>query len=136
MTGWRPCSPGSATTAPNEPPPRGLAHDLRAACRSGDGGDRCGRPVRRRRVAARGELSAWTETELSMRMIRVTAAQAIVRFLAAQRTIVEGREAPLFAGCWAIFGHGNVAGMGEALARARGTLPTFRAHNEQAMALA
>jgi 3D-(3,5/4)-trihydroxycyclohexane-1,2-dione acylhydrolase (decyclizing) len=68
--------------------------------------------------------------------IRLTAAQAVVRFLAAQRTVVDGREEPLFAGCWAIFGHGNVAGMGEALYHARETLPTFRAHNEQGMALA
>jgi 3D-(3,5/4)-trihydroxycyclohexane-1,2-dione acylhydrolase (decyclizing) len=68
--------------------------------------------------------------------IRLTAAQAVVRYLAAQRTVIEGAEAPLFAGVWAIFGHGNVAGMGEALYHARETLPTFRAHNEQGMALA
>ncbi len=42
----------------------------------------------------------------------------------------------MFAGCWAIFGHGNVAGMGTALSQARDALPTLRAHNEQAMALA
>ena len=40
---------------------------------------------------------------------------------------------PLFGGVWAIFGHGNVAGMGEALHGMRDALPTFRAHNEQAM---
>ncbi|UEM18645.1 3D-(3,5/4)-trihydroxycyclohexane-1,2-dione acylhydrolase (decyclizing) [Skermanella mucosa] len=68
--------------------------------------------------------------------IRLTAAQAVVRYLAAQRSVVDGAEVPLFAGCWAIFGHGNVAGMGEALYHARETLPTFRAHNEQGMALA
>jgi 3D-(3,5/4)-trihydroxycyclohexane-1,2-dione acylhydrolase (decyclizing) len=68
--------------------------------------------------------------------VRLTAAQALVRFLAAQRTVVDGAEIPLFAGCWAIFGHGNVAGIGEALYQARETLPTFRAHNEQGMALA
>ncbi len=68
--------------------------------------------------------------------MRLTAAQALVRHLAAQRTIVGDVELPLFAGCWAIFGHGNVAGMGEALHQARDTLPTLRAHNEQAMALA
>jgi 3D-(3,5/4)-trihydroxycyclohexane-1,2-dione acylhydrolase (decyclizing) len=68
--------------------------------------------------------------------IRLTAAQALVRYLAAQRTLVDGAELPLFAGCWAIFGHGNVAGIGEALSQARETLPTFRAHNEQGMALA
>ncbi len=71
-----------------------------------------------------------------MATIRLTAAQAIVRFLVAQRTLLDGQDAPLFAGCWAIFGHGNVAGMGEALFHARDALPTLRAHNEQAMALA
>ncbi len=71
-----------------------------------------------------------------MATVRLTAAQAVVRYLAAQRTLLDGREAPLFAGCWAIFGHGNVAGLGEALHQARATLPTFRAHNEQGMALA
>ena len=66
--------------------------------------------------------------------IRLTMAQALVRYLAAQRTVVDGREVPLFAGVWAIFGHGNVAGVGEALYRYRAELPTYRAHNEQAMA--
>lgn len=69
-----------------------------------------------------------------MTTIRLTAAQALVRYLAAQQTLVEGETVPLFAGIWAIFGHGNVAGMGEALVDCRETLPTFRAHNEQAMA--
>ena len=68
--------------------------------------------------------------------IRLTAAQAVVRYLAAQRSDIDGAEVPLFAGCWGIFGHGNVAGLGEALYHARETLPTFRAHNEQGMALA
>ena len=67
-------------------------------------------------------------------MTRLTAAQALVRALAAQRTDLNGQRVPLFAGGWAIFGHGNVAGMGEALHGVRDTLPTFRAHNEQAMA--
>jgi 3D-(3,5/4)-trihydroxycyclohexane-1,2-dione acylhydrolase (decyclizing) len=57
-------------------------------------------------------------------------AEAVVRFLAAQ----EMDGAPLFAGVWAIFGHGNVAGLGPALHAARRKLPTLRAHNEQAMA--
>src|SRR6476619_5834255 len=69
-----------------------------------------------------------------MTTIRLTMAQALVRFLAAQGTVVDGREVPLFAGVWAIFGHGNVAGLGEALYRHRAALPTYRAHNEQAMA--
>lgn len=69
-----------------------------------------------------------------MKTIRLTAAQALVRYLAAQKMRIGGVEQPLFAGIWAIFGHGNVAGMGEALADCRQTLPTYRAHNEQAMA--
>ena len=69
-----------------------------------------------------------------MATIRLTAAQAMVRYLAAQRTRVKDDEQPLFAGVWAIFGHGNVAGLGEALHAARDQLPTYRAHNEQAMA--
>jgi len=61
-------------------------------------------------------------------------AQALVRYLAAQKTELEGQQLPLFAGVFAIFGHGNVAGMGEALQGKRDELPVFRAHNEQAMA--
>jgi 3D-(3,5/4)-trihydroxycyclohexane-1,2-dione acylhydrolase (decyclizing) len=71
-----------------------------------------------------------------MTTIRLTAAQAMVRFLSAQRVETDGREQRLFEGVFAIFGHGNVAGIGEALYAARETLPTYRAHNEQAMALA
>jgi 3D-(3,5/4)-trihydroxycyclohexane-1,2-dione acylhydrolase (decyclizing) len=69
-----------------------------------------------------------------MNTIRLTAAQAVVRYLATQRTTIDGTEAPLFAGVWAIFGHGNVAGLGEALYQVRDVLPTYRAHNEQGMA--
>ncbi|SFC47291.1 3D-(3,5/4)-trihydroxycyclohexane-1,2-dione acylhydrolase (decyclizing) [Bosea sp. CRIB-10] len=69
-----------------------------------------------------------------MSTIRLTMAQALVAALAAQKTVVGGRTLPLFAGVWAIFGHGNVAGLGEALHGARDILPTLRAHNEQAMA--
>jgi len=73
--------------------------------------------------------------------IRLTMAQAVVRYLAAQRTELDGPngskgDAPLVAGAFAIFGHGNVAGLGEALAAAEEQLPTYRAHNEQSMALA
>ncbi len=66
--------------------------------------------------------------------MRLTMAQALVRYLAAQRTIHGGKNVPLIAGVWAIFGHGNVAGVGEALWQHRKELPTLRAHNEQAMA--
>jgi len=68
--------------------------------------------------------------------LRLTAAQALVRYLAAQRVVTEDGKStePLFGGVFAIFGHGNVAGMGEALYQHRNELPTLRAHNEQAMA--
>src|SRR5712691_2157953 len=69
-----------------------------------------------------------------MSTVRLTMAQALVRFLAAQTTEIDCDEQPLFAGIWAIFGHGNVAGLGEALYTVRDRLPTLRAHNEQAMA--
>ncbi|WP_293800579.1 3D-(3,5/4)-trihydroxycyclohexane-1,2-dione acylhydrolase (decyclizing) [uncultured Bosea sp.] len=68
------------------------------------------------------------------RTIRLTMAQALTRFLAAQMTEIDGERLPIFGGVWAIFGHGNVAGLGEALWHERERLPTFRAHNEQAMA--
>ncbi|RWM82506.1 MAG: 3D-(3,5/4)-trihydroxycyclohexane-1,2-dione acylhydrolase (decyclizing) [Mesorhizobium sp.] len=66
--------------------------------------------------------------------IRLTMAQALIRFLARQMTEIDGKKMPIFGGVWAIFGHGNVAGVGEALFQVRDELPTFRAHNEQAMA--
>ena len=69
-----------------------------------------------------------------MSSVRVTAAEAVVRFLAAQRVETPAGPAPLFGGVFAIFGHGIVAGLGEALYRHRKELPTYRAHNEQAMA--
>nr|WP_298249462.1 3D-(3,5/4)-trihydroxycyclohexane-1,2-dione acylhydrolase (decyclizing) [uncultured Halomonas sp.] len=69
-----------------------------------------------------------------MSTVRLTMAQALVKYLAAQRIVHEGRETSLFEGVFAIFGHGNVAGLGEALYHAGETLPTFRAHNEQTMA--
>jgi len=63
--------------------------------------------------------------------IRLTAAQAMVRWLAAQRNEDGAR---FIAGVWAIFGHGNVAGLGEALEGASDSLPTWRGQNEQTMA--
>jgi 3D-(3,5/4)-trihydroxycyclohexane-1,2-dione acylhydrolase (decyclizing) len=69
--------------------------------------------------------------------VRLTVGQAIVRFLAAQRTERDGIEHQLFAGCSGIFGHGNVAGLGQALLEAElltpGTLRYYQARHEQAM---
>ena len=67
---------------------------------------------------------------------KTTFARALIRYLAAQMSEVDGLEVPLFAGVFAIFGHGNVAGIGDALYDTRERLPTLRAHNEQAMGLA
>src|SRR5438309_302540 len=66
-----------------------------------------------------------------MSTIRLTAAEAVVRYLASQRVDTPQGPAPLFGGVFAIFGHGNVAGLGEALYRHRETLPTLRPHNVQ-----
>jgi 3D-(3,5/4)-trihydroxycyclohexane-1,2-dione acylhydrolase (decyclizing) len=61
-------------------------------------------------------------------------AEALVRYLSVQQVDIGGRTLPLFGGVFAIFGHGNVVGLGPALHAARRVLPTMRAHNEQAMA--
>ncbi len=71
---------------------------------------------------------------MTVQTIRLTMAQALVRYLANQKVDVDGEALPYFGGVWAIFGHGNVSGLGEALYGMRDELPTFRAHNEQAMA--
>lgn len=66
-----------------------------------------------------------------MTTIRLTAAQAMVRWLSLQSSEDGGR---FIEGVWAIFGHGNVAGIGEALHAHKDTLPTWRGQNEQTMA--
>jgi 3D-(3,5/4)-trihydroxycyclohexane-1,2-dione acylhydrolase (decyclizing) len=69
--------------------------------------------------------------------IRLTVAQAVVRFLAAQYSERDGVQRRLVTGCFGIFGHGNVAGMGQALLQAASTgeadLPYYLARNEQGM---
>ena len=72
-----------------------------------------------------------TQIEAASGTIRLSTAQALIRYLAAQRTPAGEM---LFGGVFAIFGHGNVAGIGEALYQHREVLPTYRAHNEQGMA--
>jgi len=66
--------------------------------------------------------------------VRLTAAQAAIRYLANQYVADPAGESRYFTGVWAIFGHGNVAGLGDALYAARDVLPTYRAHSEQGMA--
>tara|TARA_B100000900_G_scaffold53239_1_gene39450 strand:- start:2048 stop:3907 length:1860 start_codon:yes stop_codon:yes gene_type:complete len=70
----------------------------------------------------------------SKKVIKLTAAQALIRFMIAQKVKINDEIKPLFPGVWAIFGHGNVAGIGEALFQHQEALPTYRGQNEQSMA--
>ena len=71
-----------------------------------------------------------------MTTIRLTMAQALVRFLVSQRIDIDGDDVPLFPGVFGIFGHGNVTCLGEALDTVSDALPTWRGQNEQSMAMA
>src|SRR6202142_2071570 len=71
-----------------------------------------------------------------MSTVRCTMAQALVRYLCNQFTIMDGKKEMLFPGVFAIFGHGNVTCLSEALEAVKDTLPTWRGQNEQSMALA
>jgi len=63
---------------------------------------------------------------------RLTMAQAVIRFLKVQHVARDGNESPFFAGCFGIFGHGNVAGIGQALQQ-NSDFPYYLCRNEQAM---
>jgi 3D-(3,5/4)-trihydroxycyclohexane-1,2-dione acylhydrolase (decyclizing) len=65
--------------------------------------------------------------------VRLTAAQVLLRFLAAQLVERDGARRPFFGGCFGIFGHGNVAGIGQALYEHPDLLTYYQARNEQAM---
>ena len=71
-----------------------------------------------------------------MKTVRLTLAQAVVRYLCNQFTVIDGKKELLFPGVFAIFGHGNVTCFSEALEAVKDTLPTWRGQNEQSMALA
>ena len=70
-----------------------------------------------------------------MKTVRLTSAQALVKWIIAQKIEqFDGSYEMAFKGVWGIFGHGNVAGIGEALEKYKTVLPTYRGHNEQGMA--
>lgn len=71
-----------------------------------------------------------------MATIRMTTAEAIVRYLIAQRIEIDGTEQPLIPGAFAIFGHGNVTSLGHFLEQHREEIPVWRGQNEQGMGLA
>ena len=73
---------------------------------------------------------------MSNATVRLTTAQAIVRFLCNQFIEIDGERQPLFAGVFGIFGHGNVTCLAEALQAVQDDLPTWRGQNEQSMTLA
>ena len=68
--------------------------------------------------------------------VRLTMAQALVRYLVNQYTEIDGERVPLFGGAFGIFGHGNVTCLAEALEQVQDRFPTWRGQNEQSMALA
>ncbi len=68
-----------------------------------------------------------------MKTTRLTMAQALIQFLQNQYVERDGQENPFFAGCWGIFGHGNVAGIGQALQQYADTFRYYQCRNEQAM---
>lgn len=68
-----------------------------------------------------------------MATVQLTMAQALIRYLSVQHVERDGYETPFFAGCWGIFGHGNVAGIGQALQQYRDRFRYYLARNEQAM---
>ena len=70
-----------------------------------------------------------------MKKIQLTCAHAIIKYLISQKILVDGKKLPLFAGAFGIFGHGNVACLGQALEESQKDLPTWRGHHEQNMAL-
>ena len=70
-----------------------------------------------------------------MKKIKLTCAHAIVKYLISQKILIDGKKEPLFPGAFGIFGHGNVACLGQALEENQKELPTYRGHHEQNMAL-
>ena len=70
-----------------------------------------------------------------MKKIKLTCAHAVVKYLIAQKILINGKKEPLFPGVFGIFGHGNVACLGQALEENQKELPTYRGHHEQNMAL-
>src|SRR5664279_5481225 len=89
-------------------------------------------------LALEGEDRMTSSTTTDERQtVRLTVAQAIVKFLGQQYSERDGVRRKFFAGCFGIFGHGNVAGLGQALLQAEldepGELPYHQGRNEQAM---
>ena len=70
-----------------------------------------------------------------MKSIKLSCAHALFKFLIVKKTIIDGKKVPLFPGAFAIYGHGNVACLGQAMEEFQSDLPGYRGHHEQSMAL-
>ena len=70
-----------------------------------------------------------------MKTVRLSCAHALFKYLISQKTIIDGKKVPLFPGAFAIYGHGNVACLGQAMEEFQSDLPGYRGHHEQSMAL-
>ena len=114
--------------------PDGLTH-RRVRCVCADAPHVAAVPRRVRRPVEPGARRHDSESRHAMIPpgIRLTMAQALVRFLGAQSSERDGRQQPFFGGVFGIFGHGNVAGIGQALDQAGGPLRYYQCRNEQAM---
>ena len=70
-----------------------------------------------------------------MKTIQLSCSHALFKYLIAQKTIIDGKKVPLFPGAFGIYGHGNVACIGQAMEEFQSDLPGYRGHHEQNMAL-
>ena len=70
-----------------------------------------------------------------MKTLRLTCSHALIKYIVAQKIIIDGKKMPLFAGAFGIYGHGNVACIGQAMEEFQDQLPGYRGHQEQNMAL-
>ncbi len=70
-----------------------------------------------------------------MKTVRLSCSHALIKFLIAQKIIINGKIEPLFPGAFGIYGHGNVACIGQAMEEFQNDLPGYRGHHEQNMAL-
>ena len=70
-----------------------------------------------------------------MKTQKISCAHALFKYLIAQKTIIDGKKVPLFPGAFGIYGHGNVACLGQAMEEFQSDLPGYRGHHEQSMAL-
>ncbi len=70
-----------------------------------------------------------------MKTIKLNCSHALIKYLVSQKILIDGEKKPLFAGAFAIYGHGNVACLGQAMEEYKDQLPGYRGHHEQNMAL-